>query len=101
MDGNARFRELFESSYEAVRSYVYHRGVAEGAADDIVAETFLVAWRRLDDVPADDPLPWLMAVARNVWLNQRRGTGGAMPSWGAYRRRRRSHRPRTPPSRMR
>ena len=36
-----------------------------------MAETFLVAWRRLDDVP-DDPLPWLLVVARNTIANQRR-----------------------------
>ena len=40
-------------------------------ADDIVAETFLVAWRRLDDVP-DDAGPWLFGVARNVRLNLQR-----------------------------
>lgn len=34
-------------------------------APDVVAETFLVAWRRLDDVPAA-ALPWLLRVARNV-----------------------------------
>jgi RNA polymerase sigma factor (sigma-70 family) len=72
MDDSARFRELFEAAFGAVRRYVHHRGVTGGAADDIVAETFLVAWRRLDDVPEDDPVPWLLAVARNVWLNQRR-----------------------------
>lgn len=37
----------------------------------MVAETFLVAWRRLDDVP-DDPLPWLLVVARNTAANRRR-----------------------------
>jgi RNA polymerase sigma-70 factor (ECF subfamily) len=39
-----------------------------------LAETFLVAWRRLDDVP-DDPLPWLYRVARRVLANQRRSAG--------------------------
>jgi RNA polymerase sigma-70 factor, ECF subfamily len=73
MDDATRFRELFESSYGAIRGYVHHRGVTDGSADDIVAETFLVAWRRLDVVPDDDPVPWLLAVARNVWLNHRRG----------------------------
>ncbi len=69
----ARFRALFEAAYPAVGRYVLYRGVVGGRADDVVAETFLVAWRRLDDVPEDDPLPWLLALARNVWLNQRRG----------------------------
>lgn len=72
MDEAGRFREVFEATFGAVRRYVHHRGVVGGQADDVVAETFLVAWRRLHDVPVDDPLPWLLAVARNVWLNQRR-----------------------------
>lgn len=42
-------------------------------AQDVVAETFAVAWRRLDAVPRD-PLPWLYAVARRVLANQRRST---------------------------
>jgi RNA polymerase sigma-70 factor (ECF subfamily) len=70
---SARFRAIFEATFGSVRRYVRHCGVTGGRADDIVAETFLVAWRRLDDVPDDDPLPWLLAVARNLWLNQRRG----------------------------
>jgi RNA polymerase sigma-70 factor (ECF subfamily) len=73
MDDAASFRALFEATYGPVRRYVDHRGVTGGRADDIVAETFVVAWRRFDQVPADRPLPWLLTVARNLWLNQRRG----------------------------
>lgn len=72
-DGEARFLELFKTTFGAVRRYVHHRGGTDGWADDVVAETFVVAWRRLDDVPSDDPVPWLLGVARNVWRNQRRG----------------------------
>ena len=68
----ARFRTVFEATYSPVRRYVHRRGVTGGWADDVVAETFLVVWRRLDDVPVDDPLPWVLAVARNVWLNHQR-----------------------------
>jgi RNA polymerase sigma-70 factor (ECF subfamily) len=43
-------------------------------AADILAETFLIAWRRLDDVPAGDGArPWLYGVARRVLANHRRG----------------------------
>jgi RNA polymerase sigma-70 factor (ECF subfamily) len=73
MDDAVRFRALFEATFAAVRRYVHHRGVPPGRADDVVAETFLVAWRRLADVPHDDPLPWLLAVARNVARNDQRG----------------------------
>ena len=37
-----------------------------------MAQTFLVAWRRVRDVPQDDPLPWLFGIARNVIRNLQR-----------------------------
>ncbi len=64
------FEDLFRANYGAVRGYALRRATSE-AAQDVVAETFLVAWRRLDDVP-DDALPWLFGVARRVLANQRR-----------------------------
>lgn len=67
----ARFNELYERHFEAVRRYVWRRGPL--SADDVAADTFLVAWRRLDDVPVN-ALPWLIAVARNTLLNERRRT---------------------------
>src|SRR5687768_10920779 len=67
-----RFEILFRAHYPALRRYAYHRAVTGSDADDFVAETFLVAWRRLDVVPDDDALPWLLAVAANVRRNQAR-----------------------------
>jgi RNA polymerase sigma factor (sigma-70 family) len=64
------FEGLFRENYPAVRAYALRRA-SHDAAQDAVAETFLVAWRRLDDVP-DDALPWLYGVARRVLANQRR-----------------------------
>jgi RNA polymerase sigma factor (sigma-70 family) len=63
-DGAARMEELFRAHCAAVSNYARRRA-PEAAVDYVVAETFLTAWRRLDRVPAD-PLPWLLAVARNV-----------------------------------
>ena len=65
-----RFEEMFREHYGAVRGYALRR-IPGDLAQDAVAETFLVAWRRLDDFPAD-PLPWLFGVARRVLANQRR-----------------------------
>jgi RNA polymerase sigma factor (sigma-70 family) len=47
------------------------RHVDHATAQDVLSETFLVAWRRLAKIP-DDPLPWLLVVARNTIHNQRR-----------------------------
>jgi RNA polymerase sigma factor (sigma-70 family) len=70
VDDSERFRALFQAHRSAVLAYARRR-VDPDAAADVVAETFLVAWRRLDAVP-DDALPWLYGVARKVIGNQRR-----------------------------
>ena len=70
-DPQARFRGFFEQHYEAVLAYMLRR-IEGAAAEDLAADTFLVAWRRFDSIP-QDPLPWLYAVARNLISNHRRG----------------------------
>lgn len=67
-----RFRAVFDVAHPALTAYARRR-VPPDEVEDLVAETLLVAWRRLDDVPADAPLPWLYGVARNVRSNARRG----------------------------
>lgn len=54
------------------RVFAYARRHCDVAsAQDVTADTFLVAWRRWLDVPSD-PLPWLLVVARNTMANRRR-----------------------------
>jgi RNA polymerase sigma factor (sigma-70 family) len=72
VDAETRFRALFERAYPALRRYAHHRGLTGADGEDLVAGTLEVAWRRIDDVPVDDPLPWLYVVAHNLWRNQRR-----------------------------
>jgi RNA polymerase sigma-70 factor, ECF subfamily len=67
-DDRERFSGLFEATYAQVRAFAVRR-VGSDLAEEVTAETFLVAWRRLDVVPAE-PLPWLYGVARNVILRQ-------------------------------
>lgn len=66
------FSSLFDATHRRVWAYVVRGDASRADADDLVAEVFVVAWRRLDDVPADDPVPWLLGVARNVRRNQER-----------------------------
>jgi RNA polymerase sigma-70 factor (ECF subfamily) len=75
MDAETRFNALFAAAYPALQRYARYRGLRGADADDLVAETLAVAWRRLDHVPAEDPIPWLFAVARNLWRNDRRRVG--------------------------
>jgi RNA polymerase sigma factor (sigma-70 family) len=74
----ARFTEderWFAGVFGEFSSRVYgyaRRHTDAAAAEDVAAETFLVGWRRRDVLPRDDPLPWLIAVARNVLRNRGR-----------------------------
>jgi RNA polymerase sigma-70 factor (ECF subfamily) len=71
----ARFNALFTEHQRHVLAYAMRRTETLADAEDVAAETFTIAWRRLDAVPREDPLPWLYAVARRVLANQRRGNG--------------------------
>lgn len=65
-----RYRHLFDRFHREVFAYCRRRTDAQ-TASDAAAETFLVAWRRIDDVPEGDAaLRWLYGVARRVLSNE-------------------------------
>ncbi|MEU0572584.1 sigma-70 family RNA polymerase sigma factor [Nonomuraea sp. NPDC005983] len=63
-DDSQRFTGIYDECRQRVWAYVVSRAGRQ-VADEVVSETFAIAWRRLDDVP-DPALPWLLGVARNV-----------------------------------
>jgi len=66
-----RFEELFDAHYAELTRFATRRMGAD-AAGDIVAGTFLIAWRRLAELPADHARAWLYAAARRVIANETR-----------------------------
>jgi RNA polymerase sigma-70 factor (ECF subfamily) len=69
-----RFRAIYDSNYSPILGYALRRTATAEDAADVVAETFLAAWRRLDDMPAGgEARLWLYGVARRVLANQLRG----------------------------
>ena len=68
----AAFSALFARHYPAVWRFVARRAWPD-AVDDVVAETFLAAWRRFDDLPGD-ALPWLLNAAGKCLANHHRAT---------------------------
>jgi RNA polymerase sigma-70 factor (ECF subfamily) len=67
----ARFEALVSEVGDPLRRYVVRRVDGDGW-QDVLADTFLVLWRRLDDVPEGGRLPWAYRVARNCLANQAR-----------------------------
>ena len=68
----ARFDALFTDHQRPILAYAMRRTPTLADAEDVAAETFSIAWRKIEAVPAD-ALPWLYAVARRVLANHRRG----------------------------
>ena len=68
-----RFEQMYEAHGPEVLAYCARR-VSGSDAADACAETFLVAWRRIDDVPPPPAtLPYLYGIAGRVIANQGRG----------------------------
>ncbi|WP_245608057.1 RNA polymerase sigma factor [Streptomyces hokutonensis] len=79
----ARFEGLARVVVEPLHRYLLRRASTE-TAEDVLSETLLVLWRRLEDVPGlgddvtpdpDDVLPWCYGVARGCLANARRADG--------------------------
>ncbi len=75
MGDQQRCEELYRAHAARVHAYARRRS-DDQTADEVVAEVFLVAWRRLGAVPRE-PLPWLLGVARKTLANHRRATSRA------------------------
>lgn len=68
-----RFETLYRSAWPKILAYALRRAPSPEDAADIAAETFTIAWRRLDQVPVgEEAILWLYAVARNVLHNDSR-----------------------------
>ena len=63
-----RFTALYDTHYRQVYGYTVSRA-GRRQADEIVSDTFLIAWRRFGEIPSPE-LPWLLGVARNLIREQ-------------------------------
>ena len=78
LDHEEDFRRLFAEHNRQVLAYALRRCEQRADAEDVVAGTFAVAWRRFADAPAEEfRLAWLYAIAARVLANQRRSAAAA------------------------
>jgi len=67
-----RFLDLYREHLPTVLGYCRRRSSTTSSADDLAADVFAVAWRRLDDIPAGFELAWLLRTAHFTLLSERR-----------------------------
>lgn len=68
-----RFESCFRDHYVQLLAFALRRVSGREVAEDVVSDTFAVAWRRRDCIP-EAALPWLYAIAANVIAEQYRST---------------------------
>jgi RNA polymerase sigma factor (sigma-70 family) len=70
----SEFRQLVRENTPAVAGYLRRRlyPLPNADLDDLIEETLIVAWKRIDRAPPGAERPWLISVARNVLHNARR-----------------------------
>lgn len=71
-DRHRRFEDVAAEVFDPLQRYLARRMGPDDAADAF-SDTLLVIWRRLEEVPSHNPLPWCYGVARKVASNHRRG----------------------------
>jgi RNA polymerase sigma-70 factor (ECF subfamily) len=74
IDGRARFEEIYDAYSGLILAYAARRTLDPEDALDVVSETFIVAWRRVEELPpADEARLWLFGIARRILANRHRG----------------------------
>src|ERR1700722_1366383 len=70
------FGELFDSCAKAVYNHAFRLTGDWSAAEDVMAQTFLEAWRSRERIAADGGSlrPWLLGIATNLTRGQRRAS---------------------------
>lgn len=69
-----RFELVVDEVFDPLQRYLRRR-LPPDQVDDVLSETLLVIWRRLDHVPMGAALPWCYSVARKCLANHRRSVG--------------------------
>jgi len=72
LEDRQRFEALVAEVYQPLQRFLRRR-IDPASADDVLGDTLLVMWRRVDDIPAEAALAWCYGVARGCLANKRRG----------------------------
>ncbi len=74
-----KFKDIYEAQYDDIWKYCLRRVADPSQAEETLADTFAVAWQKLDAIPKGSERPWLFAVARNhifnSWRKNQRSEG--------------------------
>ncbi len=72
LERRRQFEAVVDVVYEPLQRYLGRRAQPADVSE-LLNDSLLVIWRRLDSVPLDDPLPWSYGVAKRCLANYRRG----------------------------
>jgi len=68
-DSRAGFEQLFRETRMDLLAYIMRRSPTAEDAADVLAEAYLIAWRKFDGIPTGERARlWLFGVARNLLM---------------------------------
>lgn len=78
MDENERFswndpndfRKLFDSLYGSLRKFLYYKSGSMEQAEDLAQESFLILWKKRENIDPDKVKSYLFTIANNLFLNE-------------------------------
>jgi DNA-directed RNA polymerase specialized sigma24 family protein len=71
-----RFEELYRTTRQDILAYLTRRAGDREQAADLLSETYLIAWRKLPQVPVGhEGRLWLFGVARNLLFKHKVANG--------------------------
>lgn len=71
LGSSSAFERLYRSHYGEILAFAARRVDFE-TAREVASETFVVAWRRVDEIRPETARAWLFGVARGVLMNEAR-----------------------------
>lgn len=64
------FEQLYKKHYRIVAATIFKFRLSEDVADDLIQETFIEAWNKMDTLENADAFgSWVSMIARNLCLN--------------------------------
>ncbi len=70
---NVDLRQLVADHHALVYRYAYRLAGNQADAEDVAQQTFLTAQQNLHQLrQPENPVPWLLAIARSCWIKSRR-----------------------------
>lgn len=66
----ATFKDVFDRYYDSIRNFLYYKSGDRNLAEDLTQESFLILWKKRENIDPDKVKSYLYTIANNLFLNE-------------------------------